>query len=215
MDQKFIDLPEEPGFDLHSKCRSCGEVIPTTDEAKAGHTCPPSAEQAREADFKQYIAGLWATIGDPATPLEELRKAIDAVDRAEKEHWEFQLGVLEKHFPQEELRQMVYRAIMETLDFVRRYRDKEYAKQDELRSQGVPYAVRIKEFNRARIEFCDKREAELLHDVRMFRVRPMRDWLRYGDLDFAARMKKTDDIRVRMEWIIRFNLEGTYWVPKK
>lgn len=153
-----------------------------------------------------------AALSDVPWDLEKAKavmSAYETIDNIEALEWKKEIAKLEIAYPPEVLRKLVYKGIVDTIAFVRQYREREYAKNDELRSQGVPFAERIKSLNTNRIKWCDEYESKLQKDLRQFKVRPMIEWVTKFDFDQAKKLGKG------MGYIIRVNLGICYDSPNK
>ncbi len=108
-------------------------------------------------------------------------------------------------YPESVLREMLLKDFEKRLERVKRWRDKVYGDNDELRRKGVPFVERQKLLNRERLKFCDEYEAKLMHDVRVFKVKPLYQWFGVEDYWDAKRMG--------FENFISSRFEDAYYIP--
>lgn len=200
---KLESVEDFPGD--YAKCGECGEVV--LQDLTKDHKCPMTKEEQGVAEAHDRLKQLMAIVGDENVSVADRVKAWEDHEHLEEFMFKSDLAKVEKRFTPEVLYGLVREALQGSLDFLQVYRDREYARNDELRSKGVPYVERIKQLNTARIEWCNQYEAQLRRDMRDFRVRPLQEWLGRFDLEQARERG--------MRWVIRFNLERTYYVPQK
>ena len=109
-------------------------------------------------------------------------------------------------YTEEVLRDMLQKKFDRNIARIRKWRDKVYEDNDELRAKGVPFVERQKLLNRERLKFCDEYEAKMLHDVRVFKVRPLHQWFTVEDY--------CDAKRKGFEYVLGMRFEDAYYVPK-
>lgn len=108
-------------------------------------------------------------------------------------------------YPESVLREMLSKKFEKDLVRIRKRREDVYADNDALRAKGVSFVERQKVLNRERLKFCDEHEAKLLHDMRVFKVRPLYQWFTVEDY--------WDAKRNGFEWVLGMRFEDAYYVP--
>lgn len=186
------------------RCGKCKAVV-LQDESEA-HKCPLTPEEQDIKGGRDHMKELWAKLGDDSVPVRDQIAAWEEHERIADVLYRHDLERIEKKYTPQIVHTLVFEALQKSLDFLQVYRAREYTKNDELRAKGVPYVERIKQLNTARIAWCDQHEAHLARVMRNFRVRPLKEWLGRSDLEWAREKG--------MRWIISFNLERIYYVPK-
>lgn len=195
---EVLQSPEIDG--VFVRCTTCSEIIP--DEEKASHSCP-------ELRSEQPALGLVFDESYESMSRDDRVRAIDEYERAQSDAWQKELAEVEKKCSEPVLRKLVHSVMVENILKVRKYREREYAKNDELRAKGVPLAERLKLVDKSRIDLYENYEHKLAEDVKHFRVKPIRDWLTRSDLEWARSSGKG------LRFIIMINLERVYSVPQK
>lgn len=178
------------------RCLGCSEIISEADQAT--HYCD-------ELGGSQKGLGLIFSADTP----EQRIAAIDRYEELKDAEWNKDLAEVEKKCKEADLRKLVHSVMVENIMKVRKYKEREYSRNDDLRSRGVPLSERLKVVDKQLIDLYERYERKLTDDLKHFRVKPVRDWLGRSDLDWARRSGKG------LRFIIMINLERVYSVPEK
>jgi hypothetical protein len=197
--EKFEKLNNENIAGDFFRCVNCKEVM---EQAQTeSHQCPIPQKEAERKEILEIIA-------NESLPTDERIKMVMLLAEEEKKAEEAGIKKIEHDVNPNTLRKLVYSVILENIQSVRHYRDSEYIKNDQRRNEGIPFEERMRMINKRKIDWCDIREKKLLHDSKTFRVKPIREWLSMADIEWAKSRGEG------MKFIINFNLERVYSVPK-
>lgn len=180
-------------------CVNCNETLDISEQKN--HVCPLTFEQKVSFDLIKLL-------DDESVGIKEKIGALSFYMNDVKKKEKKEVEKIEKQLNYNVLRKLVYNAILEHIERIRHYREQEYIQNDQRRAEGMGFAERMELINKKKIDWCDKKEKELLRDINSFNVRPVSEWLSVVDIENAK--SRGEGIK----YIIKNNLEQIY-VPNK
>lgn len=194
----FVEIASEIG--IMYRC-SCGAVV--DQDERETHVCPQSKEDEKFVQYKNDLQGYIDKIGDVSLPVKERVSAIKRFGDVQKEFLDENINRLEKVLTQKVLHGLILKEMSRRLDCVRKVRDSEYQKNDDLRMKGVSFIERKALINKKKIEWCDTQEEYLIKISQSFQVKPIREWMDESVYWSGKRAGVQFIIRVYFEEIIK------------